>query len=66
MFGGDWEQIDFGPSAGAGRPGQIIRLHPKTRQRHMDWLTWGLMPASTACDRTGWRSPATGMQALQV
>ena len=26
MFGGDWEQIDLGPSAGAGRPGQVIRL----------------------------------------
>jgi putative SOS response-associated peptidase YedK len=50
MFGGDWEQIELGPGAGAGRPGQVIRLHPTTRQRHMDWLTWGLMPASTAGD----------------
>lgn len=50
MFGGDWEQIELGPGAGAGRPGQVIRLHPTTRQRHLDWLTWGLMPASTAGD----------------
>ena len=41
MFGGDWEQIDLGPGAGAGRPGQVIRLHPTTRQRHLDWLDLG-------------------------
>ena len=50
MFGEDWERIDLGPGAGAGHPGQVIRLHPKTHQRHMDWLTWGLMPAATAGD----------------
>jgi putative SOS response-associated peptidase YedK len=50
MFGGDWEQIDLGPGAGAGRPGQVIRLHPNTGERHMDWLTWGLVPASVTGD----------------
>jgi hypothetical protein len=40
VFSGNWEQIALGPGTGAGRPGQVIRLHPKTHQRHMDWLTW--------------------------
>jgi len=31
-------------AAGPGRRGQLIRLHPQTRQRHLDWLTWGLAP----------------------
>jgi putative SOS response-associated peptidase YedK len=22
----------------------VIRLHPQTGQRHLDWLTWGLLP----------------------
>jgi putative SOS response-associated peptidase YedK len=47
MFGGDWKQIDFGPEAGPGRPGQVIRVHPQTGARHMDWLSWGLLPHGT-------------------
>jgi putative SOS response-associated peptidase YedK len=42
--GGDQAPLDFGAEAGPGRPGQVIRLHPKKGQRHLDWLTWGLMP----------------------
>jgi putative SOS response-associated peptidase YedK len=33
--------------AGPGRPGRVIRLHPKTGHRHVDWLTWGLLPHGT-------------------
>jgi putative SOS response-associated peptidase YedK len=40
--GGDRALLDFG--AGPGRPGQVVRLHPRTGQRHLDWLTWGLLP----------------------
>ncbi len=47
MFGSDREPTDFGSGAGPGRPGQVIRLHPKTGQRHLDWLTWGLLPQAT-------------------
>jgi len=50
MFGGDWGELDLGPGAGAGRPGQVIRLHPTTGARHMDWLTWGLIPPAAADD----------------
>ncbi|HEY1410534.1 MAG TPA: SOS response-associated peptidase [Rhodopila sp.] len=44
MFGGDRDALDFGSGAGPGRPGQVIRLHPQTGQRHLDWLLWGLLP----------------------
>lgn len=47
MFGGDRAPLDFGSGAGPGRPGQVIRLHPQTGQRHLDWLTWGLLPHAT-------------------
>jgi putative SOS response-associated peptidase YedK len=50
LFGDGREDIDIGPDAGAGRPGQVIRLHPKTHERHMDWLTWGLITPKTAGD----------------
>jgi putative SOS response-associated peptidase YedK len=40
--------LDFGSGAGPGRPAQVVRLHPTTRQRHLDWLTWGLLPHGTA------------------
>jgi putative SOS response-associated peptidase YedK len=39
---------DFGSGAGPGRPAQVVRLHPTTGQRHLDWLTWGLLPHGTA------------------
>jgi putative SOS response-associated peptidase YedK len=38
-------ELDIG--AGPGRPGQVIRVNPKTGARHMDWLTWGLLPHGT-------------------
>jgi hypothetical protein len=50
MFGRDWDEVDLGRGAGAGRPGKVLRLHPKTRQRHLDWLIWGLVPQTTAGD----------------
>lgn len=34
--------LDLGLGAGPGRPGQVIRRHPRTGQRHLDKLTWGL------------------------
>ena len=46
IVGEDREAPEFG--AGRGRPGQVIRLHPRTRQRHLDWLIWGLLPFSAA------------------
>jgi len=50
MFGGDWGELDLGRDAGAGRPGQVIRLHPVTGKRHLDWLNWGLIPPAAASD----------------
>lgn len=43
----DQTTLDFGAGAGPGRPGQVIRLHPQTGKRHLDWLTWGLLPNGT-------------------
>ncbi len=39
--------LDFGIDAGPGRPGQVIRFNPKTGQRHLDWLSWGLLPRAS-------------------
>jgi putative SOS response-associated peptidase YedK len=25
----------------------VLRLHPQTRERHLDWLIWGLLPHGT-------------------
>jgi putative SOS response-associated peptidase YedK len=47
LFGDDRGMPGFGPGVGPGQPGQVIRLHPQTGQRHLDWLTWGLLPAVT-------------------
>jgi putative SOS response-associated peptidase YedK len=44
MLRGDNAALDFGVQAGPGRPGRVLRLHPRTGQRHFDWLTWGLLP----------------------
>ncbi len=38
----------LGDEAGPGRRGRVIRRHPETGERHMDWLTWGLLPHGTA------------------
>ena len=48
IFGEDREAPEFGAGAGPSRPGQVIRLHPRTGQRHLDWLTWGLLPSAAA------------------
>src|ERR1700728_3684166 len=40
----DQDAFDFGSGTGPGRPGQVIRLHPTTRERHLDLLQWGLLP----------------------
>lgn len=46
-FDADRDARNFGSGAAPGRPGQVIRLHPRTGQRHLDWLTWGLLPPAT-------------------
>jgi len=43
---GPKDEADLG--AGPGLPGRVIRLHPKTGARHMDWVTWGLLPHDTS------------------
>ena len=48
LFGEDRESGGLSIGAGPGRPGQVIRLHPQTRQRRLDWLTWGLLPPAMA------------------
>ena len=45
MVSSEGSAVDIG--AAPGRPGQVIRLHPKTRERHVDWLIWGLLPHDT-------------------
>jgi putative SOS response-associated peptidase YedK len=47
LFRDDRAASGFGPGIGPGQLGQVIRLHPRTGQRHLDWLTWGLLPAAT-------------------
>jgi putative SOS response-associated peptidase YedK len=43
LFGGDRGNFGGGP----GKPGRVLRLHPQTRERHLDWLIWGLLPHGT-------------------
>jgi putative SOS response-associated peptidase YedK len=47
LSGSDQDAFDFGSGAGPGWPGQVIRLHPSTRERHLDLLQWGLLPHAT-------------------
>ena len=46
MFG-DPAPPEFRSGAAPGRPGQVIRRHAQTGQRHLDWLTWGHLPGAT-------------------
>jgi SOS response associated peptidase (SRAP) len=39
--------LDTGTTHGQGRPGSVIRRNPKTGQRHLDDLVWGLLPHDT-------------------
>ncbi|TCI00685.1 hypothetical protein EJV46_01355 [Roseococcus sp. SYP-B2431] len=46
------ERVD---EVGDGRPGSlgvVLRRHPKTGQRHVDRLVWGLLPHDTRDPRT--------------
>jgi putative SOS response-associated peptidase YedK len=45
LFGGDHGGVDAG--GGPGQLGRVLRLHSKTRERHLDWLIWGLLPHNT-------------------
>jgi putative SOS response-associated peptidase YedK len=40
--------FDLGDYTGPGLQAQVIRRHPATGQRHLDRLTWGLVPAAMA------------------
>ena len=42
----DQAALEFGDGAGPGLRAQVIRRHPTTGQRYLDWLTWGLVPAA--------------------
>jgi putative SOS response-associated peptidase YedK len=44
LFGTDRDHAALGSTAGPGRPGQVIWLHPKTGRRNLDRLTWRLRP----------------------
>jgi putative SOS response-associated peptidase YedK len=46
LFDRNQDGLDVG--AGPGRPGQVIRLNRRTGKRHLDILTWGLLPYGTA------------------
>ena len=46
MFGDDRPLPDFGSGGCPHRLGQVIRLHSRTGQRHLDWLRWGLAPSA--------------------
>lgn len=39
--------LDAGTAHGRGRPGLVLRYNPKTGQRHLDELIWGLLPHDT-------------------
>ena len=58
LFGAE-RRDDAEIGAGPGRPGRVIRVHPQTRARHMDWLTWGLLPHDT-------RDPATAPRPIHA
>jgi len=41
------QQTDEVSLHGGGRPGPVSRWNPKTRQRSVDQLVWGLLPHDT-------------------
>src|SRR5436190_1415847 len=40
-------EFDLGLGGQPGKMSRVIRRHPQTGERHMDWLTWGLLPHDT-------------------
>ena len=46
-LGGMSFDLDARTAHGRGRPGSVIRRNPKTGQRHLDDLIWGLLPHDT-------------------
>lgn len=47
--------LDAGAAHGRGRPGAVLRYNPKTGQRHLDDLIWGLLPHNTQDPNTAVR-----------
>ena len=47
--------LDAGSAHGRGRPGMVLRYNPKTGQRHLDELVWGLLPHDTQDPNTAVR-----------
>jgi putative SOS response-associated peptidase YedK len=47
--------LDAGTAHGRGRTGQVLRYNPKTGQRHLDKLVWGLLPHDTKDPNTAVR-----------
>jgi putative SOS response-associated peptidase YedK len=47
--------LDAGTAHGRGRPGMVLRYNPKTGQRHLDELVWGLLPHDTKDPNTAVR-----------
>ena len=47
--------LDAGSAHGRRRPGAVLRYNPRTRQRHLDELVWGLLPHDTQDPNTAIR-----------
>ncbi len=41
------QDLDAGAAHGRGEPGTVLRYNPKTGQRHLDELIWGMLPHDT-------------------
>lgn len=37
------------------QPAPVVRLHPETKQRHLDLLIWGLVPYFTPDLKSAWK-----------
>src|SRR5271156_3269958 len=44
---GQRQQMDEVSRHGGGRPGPVLRWNPKTRERSVDQMVWGLLPHDT-------------------